>query len=61
MKADVRDQQSVLLLVKFSEDPGFSQAEVTSDPEDSSAVGLVAPEKVLDRTGSSSIDTSCDG
>ena len=52
------------MLVKYNEDRGFSKVKVTRDLEESGVVGLVSPEKVLERMGELdlvSIDTSCDG
>lgn len=52
------------MLVKYNKDPGFSKVKVTSDLEESGVVGLVRPEKVLERMGELdlvSIDSSCDG
>lgn len=52
------------MLVNYNKDPGFSKVKVTSDLEESGVVGLVRPEKVLERMGELdlvSIDSSCDG
>lgn len=41
---------SILMLTKYSKDPGFSKVDITGDLEESSSVGLVRLE-VLERMG----------
>lgn len=57
-----RINYSILMLAKYRKDPGFNKVEITGDLEESSFVGLVRLEKVLERMEKldlMSIDTSC--